>query len=271
MALLRHGVALGVIAVLLGGTAFGEWVRLGRGRGAPRIGISVSREWYDRLQINRAPYDLALARAGANVATIEPGDLARLDEILDSVDGLLLAGGGDVDPALYGGKPGGFLVDRARDDFEIELLRRAERRGLPVLGICRGIQLMAVAEGGRLRDLSEEPRLHARHGITLKSFTAHDVRVEPGSRAAAAVGAGVQPVSSFHRMSVADAGPRLRVTAVDEEGVIEAVELPGPRFVMAIQWHPELDSGALKPFELLVAAAWDKKGYLSCPTSIVNK
>jgi putative glutamine amidotransferase len=251
---IRHVASLVAISVVLGMTAFAEWTRRGRGAEAPRIGVVVSPDWYDRLQLNRAPYDLALARAGANVTTIEPCDRERLERILDRVDGLLLAGGGDVDPALYGGEPGkGFLVDRARDEFEIGLLRRAEARGLPVLGICRGIQVMAVAEGGRLRDLTGESQLASRHGVGLGSLRAHSVRLAPGTRLAREMGEGPHFVNSFHRLAVADPGARFAVAAADEDGVIEAIELPGERFAVALQWHPEL--GDDRPIRMLVDAA----------------
>src|SRR6185436_6879226 len=139
---------------------------------------------------------LALSRAGANVTNLDPGDLPNLDRILDGLDGLVLVGGmDDVDPDLYGGDPSkAHFVQRERDDFEIELLRRAERRGLPVLAVCRGAQLMAVAYGGSLRALSGSRA--ERHGISTRSLKAHGVTIEPGTRLQGLVGAGPFTVSS---------------------------------------------------------------------------
>lgn len=256
-ALILSGAVLVMVLVVL---AFVLWTRHGRGSGAPRIGLSVSNLWYDRMQLHRAPYDLALARAGANVVTIEPQDPSKLDRVLDGVDGLLLAGGGDVDPALFDGETSkAYFVDRERDDFEIALLRRAEARGLPVLAICRGIQILAVAEGGRLRNLESDPKLAGRHRISPRSFAAHAVRIAPGTRLHARLGDGPHTVSSFHIQAVSEPGPRLRVAATADDGVIEAIELPGDRMVVGIQWHPELQAVAddvhMAPFRMLVEEA----------------
>jgi gamma-glutamyl-gamma-aminobutyrate hydrolase PuuD len=231
-ALLLAVLAASLVAVFL------IWTRSGSG---VRVGLSVSDDWYDRMQIHRAPYDLAIKRAGGAVVTIEPQEPESLERLLDGVDGLVLAGGGDVDPELTGGDPSeAALVDRRRDDFEMALLERAEARGLPVLAICRGIQVLAVAEGGTLRHLSSTPELADRHGVTLHSFEAHEVWVRPGTRLHSLLGAGPHTVNSFHQKAVKDPGPRLEVAAVDEDGVIEAVELPGERLVVGVQWHPEL-------------------------------
>jgi gamma-glutamyl-gamma-aminobutyrate hydrolase PuuD len=246
---------LGALAAAILGVTL--WAHYGRPRSVPRIGLSISDIWYDAAQVNPAPYAAAIARAGGSVRNLEPSD--TLDTALDGLDGIVLAGSHeDVDPALYGGDPsraGG--VNRARDDFEMELLRRAEARGLPVLAICRGSQLLAVAHGGTLRPLEGE--VVKRHGVSLSSLSAHGIRIEPSSRLAAAMGEGPRTVSSTHFQAIADPGPRLRVAARADDGVIEAVELPGPRFCVGVQWHPEIDSigdaSALAPFRLLVAAA----------------
>jgi putative glutamine amidotransferase len=247
------------VALALTISAVTAWTRFGNGPAAPRIGLSLSRDWYDRSELNPAATGLALSRVGANVTNLGPGDLANLDRILDGLDGVVLVGGmDDVDPALYGGDPAAArFVERERDEFELELLRRAERRGLPVLAICRGAQLLAVAHGGALRPLTGEQR--GRHGLSARSLAAHAVTVEPGTRLAGLVGRGTFTVSSTHFQGIADAGPRLRISARSDDGVVEAVELPGPRFVMGLQWHPEWEPLAgersLAPFRALVAAA----------------
>lgn len=240
--------------------AFLWWTRHGAGPEAPRIGLSVSDAWYDDLGIHRAAYDAALARAGARVVTLRPSDHAqRLDEILEGLDGLLLAGGGDVDPALYDSSDSGANdVDRQRDDFEIDLLSRAEQHGLPVLGICRGCQILAVAHGGKLRNLRNEDELGKTHGITLKSMSAHDVEIVPETRLAKILEQPRFRVNSFHAQAVSSPG-RLLVSARAADGVIEALELPGRRMVLGIQWHPEilgvLDKSQQAVIESLVAEA----------------
>ena len=244
--LLAGGALLALVAAADAGIyAWSHW------RSGPRIGLSISDVWYDATQINPAPYAAAIARAGAKVRTLSPGD--DLDRALDGLDGIVLAGSHeDVDPALYGGDPSRVWgVNRARDDFEIELLRRAEARGLPVLAVCRGAQLLAVAHGGKLRALEGDSA--KRHGVGLKSLSAHTVRIDPSSRLHGAMGEGPHPASSTHFHAIADPGPRLRATAWAEDGVIEAVELPGPRFVVGVQWHPELEARRA-PFRLLVEA-----------------
>jgi putative glutamine amidotransferase len=250
------GVAL---ALALGVSAVTAWTHFGNGTKAPRIGLSLSRDWYDRSELNPAATGLALSRAGANVTNLDPGDLPDLDRILDGLDGLVLVGGmDDVDPSLYGGDPSkAHFVERERDDFEIELLRRAELRGLPVLAICRGAQLLSVAYGGSLHSLPG--RQAQRHGLSPRSLSAHPVTLPPGTRLHAMLGGGPFTVSSTHFQGISDAGPRLRVAARSDDGVIEAVELPGPRFVVGLQWHPEWEPLAgersLAPFRALVAAA----------------
>lgn len=250
--LLAAGAALlGFFGLACGG--FALWTRHGQGPRAPRIGISVSDVWYDKTGLQPGWYEAALARSGANVRR-----LSRDLSILDHLDGIVLIGGGDVDPRLYGGDPtSASRVDRAQDDFEIALLKRAEERGLPVLAVCRGMQLLAVAHGATLRPLDGEAA--KRHGITAKSLEAHAVTVTPGTRLHAAIGGGPHRVSSTHFQAVDNPGPRLRVAAVGEDGVIEAVELPGERLVLGLQWHPEwesvTDARDLAPFRLLVQAA----------------
>jgi putative glutamine amidotransferase len=253
------GIVRIAVVVLLTVAGLTSWTHFGRGPRAPRIGLSLSGDWYDRTELNPAATGLALSRVGANVRNLEPRDLQNLDQILDDLDGLVLVGGmDDVDPELYGGDPSkARFVQRRRDDFEIELLRRAEKRGLPVLALCRGAQLLAVAYGGALKPL--EGSQAERHGLSVSSLAAHDVVVEYGTRLHGLVGGGPFEVSSTHFQGIADAGPRLKVAARSDDGIIEAVELPGPRFVLGLQWHPEWEplSGdrSLAPFRALVAAA----------------
>jgi putative glutamine amidotransferase len=233
-----------------------QWASRAGSARSPTIGIAVSGLVWDRAEVNPAPYAVALARAGAKIVTIDRRGAAALD----GCDGLLLIGGGDIDPALAGGGTGTFMADRAQDEFEIGLIRRAEERGIPVLGICRGAQLIAVAHGGALADLEGDQK--RRHAVSLRSLAAHEILIEPGSRLHARFGAGPWRGSSTHDQAIVDPGPRLRVTARSDDGVIEAVELPGPRMVIGLQWHPELESLAenrmMAPFRMLVEAAGRK-------------
>ena len=236
-----HVTLITLFLLGVGIAIFRWWTRHGAGEAAPRIGLSVSDAWYDDLGFHRVAYDVALARAGARVVTLRPSDDAEhLDNVLADLDGILLAGGGDIEPSLYGGtSERASLVDADRDRFELEMLRLAEMRRLPVVGICRGIQLMAVAHGGNIRDLRREGDLAKTHGISLKSMAAHDVEIVPATRLEKILGARRYRVNSFHAKAVMNPG-RMRVCARSLDGVVEGLELPGDRLVLGIQWHPEI-------------------------------
>jgi gamma-glutamyl-gamma-aminobutyrate hydrolase PuuD len=147
------------------------------------------------------------------------------------------------------------MVDRERDDFEIALIREAVLRDLPVLGICRGVQILNVAHGGTIRNLRDDPAMSARHGIGLSSFDAHPVTVEANTRLAELCGAGTMSVNSFHGQAVGDVGSGLSAVAMAEDGVIEAVERPDKTFIVATQWHPEIPPPQMGYFERLLAEA----------------
>jgi gamma-glutamyl-gamma-aminobutyrate hydrolase PuuD len=227
--------------------------------GAPVIGVLLDTTWPGTLGLTQAAYERALRRVGAATLAVDP----EQDEpmlVLDTIDGLLLTGGGDVDPRLYsGGIDSAQRVDRVRDDFEIELIRRALARDLPILGICRGIQILNVAHGGTLKDLREDEELANTHSIDLNSFRAHEVTVAPGSALAAIVGDSVRTVNSFHGQAVDRLGESLTVAASSPDGIIEAVERRDRRFVLATQWHPEIhaleDEKALAIFQAFVESA----------------
>ncbi|RMG15752.1 MAG: gamma-glutamyl-gamma-aminobutyrate hydrolase family protein [Planctomycetota bacterium] len=205
----------------------------------PRVALSVGRGPADALGLHQAAYRAALADLGAEVVELSPRPGLSPARALDGCDALLLAGGGDVDPVLYDGAPGtAHGVDPARDRFEVALVREARRRGLPLLAVCRGVQLLNVAAGGTLRDLRGGP-LAATHGITLRSLRAHGLRCAPDSRVSACGYAG-EAVSSFHGQALGRIGRGLRPTAWAPDGVLEAVEAEGSRFVVGVQWHPEL-------------------------------
>jgi putative glutamine amidotransferase len=168
------------------------------------------------------------------------------DEILDLVDGLILAGGADIDPSSYGDErhpeTKGTVPDR--DAFEIALARRAMDRDIPMLGICRGMQLMNVARGGTLLQHLPDSHGHHEHRRALGSFdnADHDVRLAEGSLAHRTAGETVHATKSHHHQGVDRLGEGFSVTgwAVMDE-LPEAMELPDRRFVLGVQWHPEAD------------------------------
>jgi putative glutamine amidotransferase len=195
-----------------------------------------------RLSLN---YARSLEGAGLIPLVVPPlTDPTRAAEILDAAAGLLLTGGEDVDPKRYGAPPHPKLgeINPLRDATEIALLEAARSRRLPVLAICRGIQLLNVAYGGTLyQDLPSEHPSNVRHDSpNARNDRTHDVTVTAGSRLAAATGAAGMAVNSYHHQAVCRVGAGLRVTAVAADGVIEGVEVDDPAWwVLAVQWHPE--------------------------------
>ena len=168
------------------------------------------------------------------------------EQALDLIDGLLLAGGADIDPASYGQQPHPETLDTvpARDAFEIALTRAAIERDLPVLGICRGMQLINVALGGTLLQHLPERYGHHEHRRVPGSFDGadHDVVLTEGSLAAAAAGELVHATKSHHHQGVADLGEGLIVSGISTlDDLPEAIELPERAFVLGVQWHPEAD------------------------------
>jgi putative glutamine amidotransferase len=160
---------------------------------------------------------------------------------LAGVDGLLLAGGVDVDPGRYGEAPHPKLgeVERERDELELGLTRRALALGLPLLGICRGSQVLGVAFGGKLRqDLPSELGAET-HRTQGKGEAWHRVAVAPGSRLQAILQMDSLEVNSFHHQANGVTGPGLRAVAWAEDGVIEGVEGGADGFVLGVEWHPE--------------------------------
>jgi gamma-glutamyl-gamma-aminobutyrate hydrolase PuuD len=239
--------------------AFQIWKSLSVPADVPTIGLSLDSAWYSRLGYSQASFETALTRVDARTLSFRAGDRSPA-EILDQIDALLLCGGGDVDPARYGGDSSNtYSIDPAHDRFEEELIRGALERDMPILGICRGIQILNVAHGGTLRNLHADRELSATHGIDLNSFRAHSIQPVEGSRLASIIGSEPREVTSFHGHAVGRLGRGLSVAATSPDGAIEAVERPDKSFVIGLQWHPEIgsltDPDALAIFRELVAEA----------------
>ncbi|MBK5256823.1 MAG: gamma-glutamyl-gamma-aminobutyrate hydrolase family protein [Vicinamibacteria bacterium] len=165
-------------------------------------------------------------------------------EILDNCDGLLLSGGADVDPLLFGEEPHAGLgrVDGPRDPFELTLAREAVRRDMPVLGICRGLQVLNVALGGTLiQDIPSEVKGAVIHETGEDRLViGHDVTIARDSRLAQLLSSARVGVNSFHHQAVKRLGRGLTSSAIcPDDGIIEGLEMPDRRFVVAVQWHPE--------------------------------
>jgi putative glutamine amidotransferase len=188
-------------------------------------------------------YAEGIVRAGG-LPLMVPNVAADLaDAFLDTADGLLLAGGGDVDPALYDRPPHPRLglVDRTRDAIEFALYRGARARGLPIFGICRGLQLINVAEGGSLHQHLPTLDGAQQHAQTDNSGAPqHPVTLAPDSRLATAFGAERVRSNSYHHQAIDRLGRGLRATAWSDDGHIEAIEGAGGPFLLAVQWHPEM-------------------------------
>jgi putative glutamine amidotransferase len=197
---------------------------------APVIGICAAIErarwaaWNVEANVSQRTYSEGVAQAGGIPIVLPPADEVAEDpdRLLDLLDGLILAGGGDIDPAAYGAEAGPDLVGARveRDRFELALARRALERDIPVLGVCRGMELLNVALGGTLEQELPEAQIHLH---TPGEFADHDVRLEPGShQGVGELGAGL--VVSAH--SVPD-------------GIVEAIELPDRRWALGVLWHAE--------------------------------
>ncbi len=206
------------------------------------------RVWDQRAALLSLPYLAAVQDAGGMAIMIAPDPQLELDpdEILDLLDGLILAGGSDIDPANYGAERQPETSDTVpeRDSFELALARRAWERDLPVLGICRGMQLINVSRGGTLIQHLPAALGHGEHCRVLGSFddSDHDVRLHPGSLAARAAGEQVHVTKSHHHQAIARLGEGLRIVGrATLDDLPEAIEAPSRRFVLGVQWHPEVD------------------------------
>jgi putative glutamine amidotransferase len=218
----------------------------------PVIGICTAIEsaswgaWEVVCNLSPLVYTVAVQAAGGMALLLPPDDgvSERPDEMLDHVDGLMLAGGSDLDPASYGARPHPETRGSRpeRDRFELALAHRALELDRPVLGICRGMQMLNVACGGTLHQHLPDRLGHEDHRHTPGAFSDHEVRLEDGTLAARAVGAEVTAVKSHHHQGVDELGEGLVASGWSTaDGLVEAIELPGKAYAFGVLWHPEED------------------------------
>lgn len=239
------------------------------GRRRPLVGVSMYRQvtswwsWERDAALVPGVYLDVLESAGGQPVLVPPRSnepfagesLDGIEPLVEVLDGLLLIGGGDIDARRYRRVPdarNGGVSDR-RDEIELSLLTAALRRDLPVLAVCRGMQLLNVSLGGDLVQHLPDVVGSERHQPRPGAFGKITVETRPASIVRDLLGERTEVLCSHHQ-SVGALGEGLVVTATSEDGVIEAVELPGHRFVVGIQWHPE-ESGDTTLFEALVEAA----------------
>ncbi len=214
----------------------------------PVIGICAMVEranwtvWRDiEVNVSQRTYSNGVAEAGGLPLILPPDEASTEspEQLLDLLDGIVFAGGADIDPAAYGAEPGPETkgVRPERDSFEVALASGALERDLPVLGICRGMQLLNVACGGTLNQHLADAETHIH---TPGTFSDHDVRLDPGSLAARVVGAERISVRSHHHQGVERLGDGLIATGWADPGeTVEAIEMPHRRWALGILWHTE--------------------------------
>ena len=221
--------------------------------GRPTVGITAATEsvnygvWKEMPAfLSPSGYVRAVQRAGGRPVLLppDPEDARNPVGLLDLLDALILTGGaGDLDPDLYGQEPHPETgpVQHERDAYELALVRAAIARGMPTLGICRGMHVLNVAYGGGLVQHLPEVLGHEEHRHTPGTFADHEVLLEAGSLAARAAGSERTPVKSHHHQGVGDVGEGLVVTGRSEDDAVEAIEDPSCPFVLGVLWHPEED------------------------------
>ena len=211
----------------------------------PLIGITTYAEqarwgvWDSPAALIPLVYVRAVEKAGGRPLLVPPSEEA-IEETLDALDGLVFSGGSDVDPELYGAEahPETNGVHPERDRAEIALLRAALERDMPVLAICRGSQVLNVAQGGDIVQHLPEVVGHEQHKHTPSVFGDHDVDLVPGSRLQRLLGDRA-PVKSHHHQGYGNLGEGLQEAARADDGTVEAIEDPSRRFALGVLWHPE--------------------------------
>ncbi|MDY0815825.1 gamma-glutamyl-gamma-aminobutyrate hydrolase family protein [Kitasatospora purpeofusca] len=228
----------------------------------PLIGITTYQDdaawsvWQQCASLVPQGYVDAVFRAGGTPVLLPPQP-GGAEHLLDALDGLVLAGGPDIDPARYAAPadPRTGPPHHARDGWESTLLRSALTRDLPLLGVCRGMQLLNVELGGTLHQHLPD----GSHQKLPAQYVRHRVEVADGSRLATVLGPDAE-VPCYHHQAVDRLGRGLRPTARGADGTVEALELDGRRFALGVQWHPETDPDDLRLFQALTAYALAASG-----------
>lgn len=229
-------------------------------RRRPRIGVTTYLEpaawgvWHRPAALVPRVYVDAVARSGGVPLLLPP--VGTDESVLDMLDGLMLIGGADLDPLFYGAEPhpATALTRPDRDEHESRLLRAALDAGTPVLGVCRGAQLMTATLGGALHQHLPDLLDHDGHRPAPGVFGTTAITTAPGSLLASILGPR-STVPCYHHQGLAEVTTPLVATAWAEDGLVEAVELPGDRWVLGVQWHPEEEQDDLRLFQALVAAS----------------
>ena len=217
----------------------------------PVIGLTASIDhrspaFGETYSLTRKYADGVLQAGGVPVIVPHNLDEEALRAVLDRLDGVLLSGGGDIDPALFGEEPHPATceIEPDRDGVELTLARWVVERDMPFLAICRGIQVLNVALGGSLvQDIPSQVPNAVPHSFdratTPRDLVAHPVKIDPHSHLARIMQLEVAQTNSWHHQSIQRVADGLQLTAVAPDGVIEAVEVPGRRYAIGVQWHPE--------------------------------
>jgi putative glutamine amidotransferase len=229
----------------------------------PIIAITTKRENIEQPHITIWEYYVqAVIKAGGLPVLLPVGlDSRQVEQIASQVDGILISGGGDIDPDIFNGKAHSkvYDVNVDRDRMELELVRLAREKSIPLLGICRGLQVINVAKGGTLyTDLDDQFGKIIHH--SNKSFTTivHTTAVQSGTRLAKIVEPNTLEVNSLHHQGIECLGSGLIVNAIASDGLVEGVETDQGSYLLGVQWHPEAlseDPSALALFSSLISAA----------------
>lgn len=229
----------------------------------PVIGVTASRDDRGTLSVSREYLDAVLMAGGLPLIVPYTEDAETIRQVVERIDGLLLTGGGDIDPAWFGEEPipGLGWIDPKRDHLEIAFIRRMMEESKPILAICRGCQILNVAAGGDMfQDLYQQREGLLQHMQKApRSHLSHSVEVAEGSLLYRIAGNSTVKVNSFHHQAVRKVAPGFIACATAKDGVIEGVESVRHPFVLGVQWHPEhlvkTDAISRRLFKAFVQAA----------------
>jgi putative glutamine amidotransferase len=235
-------------------------------RRQPLIGLTTYGRSADGRFTLPGEYVDAVRRAGGIPLLVAPGE-ANWEAVLRAVDAFVLTGGGDIDPARYAGRAHelNYGVDHERDALELAIARRLIDSGMPTLGICRGTQILNIAEGGTLIEhIPDEIGESVLHRAPPREPIPHAIHVEPGSRLMAILRRETIQAASWHHQAPREVAPAFVISARAPDGVVEAIEMPGHPWLVAVQWHPELTAASdplqQRLFDAVVQAALDLRG-----------